>query len=178
MQGFTLIELLVVIAIIGLLVALLTPVIQSAICSAEEGTAQTEISDMTAALDTYKGQLGIYPKDDTDASSIPLVQKLGEAPTGNNAPFYNFDESRLRGGTGGEDGAGQQFYSPLDQNQIDAYEYHYTVPKNLHEKDYSEYTSYEQRFSEDKGNEHKPNLWTAGCNWAGGEQFDDEVNNW
>ena len=60
-RGFTLIELLVVIAIIGILAALLTPVITRAMVSAKESAVRTEISGIVAAIKAYENDYGVLP---------------------------------------------------------------------------------------------------------------------
>ena len=60
-RGFTLIELLVVIAIIGLLAAMLLPVLSSARRSAQIAKAKTEVADIVNAINAYDMDYGRFP---------------------------------------------------------------------------------------------------------------------
>jgi len=59
--AFTLIELLVVIAIIAIIAALLLPAVSSAMVRAEKARAQTELSQIVAAIKAYYGDYGKMP---------------------------------------------------------------------------------------------------------------------
>jgi len=89
-RGFTLIELLVVIAVISLLAALVMPVIQSALLSAERTTCLNNIHQLHSAIMAYvSGHNGFYPD----------VDYRGEArwPTPNHCwnPVFNEEIDRL-----------------------------------------------------------------------------------
>jgi general secretion pathway protein G len=60
-RAFTLIELLMVIAIIGVLAALLVPVIAGAYRKGQEAAEVTEISNLAGALQKFKDRFGVYP---------------------------------------------------------------------------------------------------------------------
>lgn len=60
-EGYTLVELLVVLAILGLLTAIATPMVLRYLDSAKMSTARTEISNLSAALDLFKFDVGRYP---------------------------------------------------------------------------------------------------------------------
>ena len=62
-QGFTLIELLVVIVILGLLVGLVGPKVMSRLKGAKQATAQTQIELLSTACDTFRLDMGRYPKE-------------------------------------------------------------------------------------------------------------------
>jgi prepilin-type N-terminal cleavage/methylation domain-containing protein len=68
--GFTLIELIVVIAIIGLLAAMIFPVVGAVNKQKQIKTAQTQLSALQLAIDSYKTKLGFYPPDNTNNPAI------------------------------------------------------------------------------------------------------------
>ncbi|MBI3097470.1 MAG: prepilin-type N-terminal cleavage/methylation domain-containing protein [Planctomycetes bacterium] len=114
--GFTLIELLVVIAIIGILAALLLPVLAKARCHASEGTSISMIRDVETSLKAYEADYGVYPP--TKSGSVTggmwgLVYALGGGPLiglpqslgPHGLPYYEFKKANISNG---------EFYSPLD----------------------------------------------------------------
>ena len=68
--AFTLIELIVVIAIIGLLAAMIFPVVGVVNRSKQIKTAQTQLQALQLAVDSYKTKLGFYPPDNTNNPAI------------------------------------------------------------------------------------------------------------
>jgi general secretion pathway protein G len=60
-DGYTLLELLVVLTILGLLTMMATPYVIRYIESGRVKTARTEVSNIGAALDLYKSDVGQYP---------------------------------------------------------------------------------------------------------------------
>jgi prepilin-type N-terminal cleavage/methylation domain-containing protein len=62
-KGFTLIEILVVIGIISILVALLLPVINSAILNAKNAGTKAVIANLKGALANYQHDFKTYPMD-------------------------------------------------------------------------------------------------------------------
>ncbi|HEY2986590.1 MAG TPA: type II secretion system major pseudopilin GspG [Candidatus Binatia bacterium] len=71
--GFTLIELLVVMVIIGLLAALVGPKLLGQKEKAEVGAARVQIEMLSAALDTFRLDVGRYPT--TDEGLEALIRK-------------------------------------------------------------------------------------------------------
>jgi len=61
-QGFTLIELLIVMAILALLAGLVGPQLWGQLGGAKSDTAATQIKNFEAALDSYRLDMGKYPK--------------------------------------------------------------------------------------------------------------------
>lgn len=67
--GFTIIELLVVIALIIVLAGLVLSTIGYVQSKAARSRAETEIAAMSAALENYKSDNGIYPRGNADLSA-------------------------------------------------------------------------------------------------------------
>ena len=76
-KGLTLVEMLVVIAIIGILAAVLVPVVSSAIQTANEAAISIEMKSMETAIEQYKNKVGSYPTDFGNPLALrPHVIKL------------------------------------------------------------------------------------------------------
>ena len=72
-RGFTLVELLVVMVIIGILIALLLPVIGMACAAVQEGTMTTEVATLSQSLEAFKTQYQAgYPPDFSGPISIKI----------------------------------------------------------------------------------------------------------
>lgn len=76
--GFTLMELLIVLVILGLLAAVVAPVLYQRINPAKQSAARTQIENFSTALDNYFVDTGTYPSTEQGLSA------LRTAPTGVN----------------------------------------------------------------------------------------------
>ncbi|MFO1521829.1 MAG: prepilin-type N-terminal cleavage/methylation domain-containing protein [Kiritimatiellia bacterium] len=90
-KAFTLIELMVVITIIGILVAILLPVIGAVFTSGEKAQARTEIIGLVAAINKYYDDYGKFPSELGEptggiAASANLVKLLGGEDAGGENP--------------------------------------------------------------------------------------------
>jgi prepilin-type N-terminal cleavage/methylation domain-containing protein len=90
--GFTLVELLVVIAIIGILAALLLPMLAKARCHAREGTTQAMIKDVETALKAYELDFGTYPPTQSGyvTSGTNGLVNILRNPGPRGLPYYEF----------------------------------------------------------------------------------------
>ena len=88
-SGFTLIELLIVMAILALLAGLVGPTLWNKLAGAKRDVAATQIKSIESALDSYRLDMGKYPKDlkelisDSSAKSAwdgPYIKKLPKDP--------------------------------------------------------------------------------------------------
>jgi len=84
MTGFTLIELLVVLVILGLLAGLVGPQVMKYLSSANTDTARLQIENLSAALDTYRLEVGRYP---TTAEGLPALIQAPPGATRWNGPY-------------------------------------------------------------------------------------------
>ena len=87
--AFTIIELLVVIALIIVLAGLILSTIGYVQSKAARSRAETEIAAMSAALENYKSDNGIYPRDPTaNTATDKLDARMMNDAAGANAPAY------------------------------------------------------------------------------------------
>jgi general secretion pathway protein G len=72
-SGFTLIELLIVIVILGLLLSLVAPAMFSKVGSSQRKTALAQMQMLSTALDTYRLDVGSFPKSLSElrAADVP-----------------------------------------------------------------------------------------------------------
>jgi prepilin-type N-terminal cleavage/methylation domain-containing protein len=78
-NSFTLIELLVVIAIIGILAALTLSAAEAVMNRAARGRASAEIQAISAALESYKSDNGIYPwTNSAYPASVPIFASTND----------------------------------------------------------------------------------------------------
>lgn len=69
-NGFTLIEILIVMVIIGLLAALVGPRMFGKVGKSKQKAAKAQISMFETALDTYRLDVGAYPKTDIGLEAL------------------------------------------------------------------------------------------------------------
>jgi prepilin-type N-terminal cleavage/methylation domain-containing protein len=84
LRAFTLIELLVVISIIGLLAALLFPVIGAVDRIKRTHRAKSELAQIESFIESYKSKLGYYPPDNRNPVNSQLLPGL-------NPLYYELD---------------------------------------------------------------------------------------
>ncbi|MDX8399143.1 MAG: type II secretion system major pseudopilin GspG [Gallionellaceae bacterium] len=87
-KGFTLTELLVVLVIIGLLAALVGPVLYQRINPAKQSVARAQIENFMSALDSYFLDVGKFPTQQQGIASLRVRQE-GESKW--NGPYLKKD---------------------------------------------------------------------------------------
>jgi general secretion pathway protein G len=106
-QGFTMIELLVVLVILGLLAGLVGPQFFGKVDASKVRTAETQVKMLKMALQTYRLDVGGYPKSLDDLNTAPgevksywdgpyLGEKLPKDPW-NNSYQYRLDGQAEQG---------------------------------------------------------------------------------
>lgn len=97
-NAFTIIELLVVIALIIILAGLILSTVGYVQNKAARSRAETEIAAISAALESYKADNGIYPRDNPGNEYTDVLDaRAGPAPAPSpssytNASFYLFQQ--------------------------------------------------------------------------------------
>ncbi len=95
-RGFTLIELLIVMAILALLAGLVGPTLWNKLSGAKRDVVATQIKNIESALDSYRLDMGKYPKSLEDlvkdttgkaAWSGPYIKKIPLDPWENPYQF-------------------------------------------------------------------------------------------
>ena len=69
-RGFTLLELLVVLGIIAMLAGVVGPQVMKHLGESKVKTTRVQIEDLSAALDMYKLDLGVYPSTEQGLSAL------------------------------------------------------------------------------------------------------------
>lgn len=87
-KGFTLTELLVVLVIIGLLAALVGPVLYQRINPAKQSVAQAQIENFMSALDSYFLDTGKFP---TPQQGLAALRVRQEGSSRWNGPYLKKD---------------------------------------------------------------------------------------
>ncbi len=79
--AFTLIELLTVIAVLGILAAILVPVVGRAQESARRARAKTQFAQWAVAIEAFRAEYGYYPNfSATTSAPLPAACRLNEVP--------------------------------------------------------------------------------------------------
>jgi general secretion pathway protein G len=113
--GYTLLELLVVLTILGLLTMMATPYVIRYIESGRVKTARTEVSNIGAALDLYKSDVGQYP------STAEGLDALMKSPPG--ADNWNGPYLKKAGALKDPWGHPYIYRSPGQHGEFDLYSY-------------------------------------------------------
>jgi len=79
-SGFTLIELLIVMAILALLAGLVGPTLWNKLAGAKRDVAATQIKSLESALDSYRLDMGKYPKDLKELISDSIGKSAWDGP--------------------------------------------------------------------------------------------------
>ena len=89
-RGFTMIELLTVIAVIGILMALLLPVLANVRRNAKETATRTLIKSIETAVAAYEFDWGVFPPDGLGTAAPALTPAGGSYTVTNSNALYYF----------------------------------------------------------------------------------------
>lgn len=90
-RGFTIVEMLVVLAIIGVLAAILVPTVGIAMRTVRQGAIRTEMSNLSSAIEQYKGKVGEYPIDFSNPSLVfPHIKAISRTAVGNQTVYADW----------------------------------------------------------------------------------------
>ena len=118
-RGFTILELVIVIGIILLLAALLLGISDFVQEKGKRARAEAEIAAISAALESYKADNGIYPRDgNTDALAAVTDQSFSTKtpPDPKPTPSYNPDPKRTDAAATAYKSASFTLYAQLSGN--------------------------------------------------------------
>lgn len=158
-KGFTLIELLVVIAVIGILVAMLLPVLTAVQERARKAAAAAMIKNLRQALSEYESDYGVYPGYDRALGLLdtsPLVILL-DGDTSNGGPkklYMDFKDGDLASGKIVDPWGNEYFYRVIADNTTIA------TPPTTPDKKYS--NSCPDPTASKWWNIHSFDLWSSG----------------
>jgi len=95
-QGFTIVEMMVVLVIIGLLAAILIPTVGIAMRTVRQGGIRTERSNLSAAIEQYKGKVGEYPIDFSNPALLfPHIKAISRTAVGTQAIYEGWRTANL-----------------------------------------------------------------------------------
>lgn len=92
-RGFTLVELLVVILIIGILAALVIPVVMHVLAAGRDAAAEHLASNIVLGLKSYETNRAVYPPGD-GTGTRSMVKALSE-PGAKQLPVFDFKPDML-----------------------------------------------------------------------------------
>lgn len=102
-NGFTLIELLTVIAIIGILAAILFPVVGKVRESAGETAGRAQFSQWSQAFELFRQEYGFYPDFASTKGNVPTTDEiLANGTTEDGSLFYEVLSGRKAGTSSGD----------------------------------------------------------------------------
>ena len=116
--GFTIVELLVVITIIIILAGLILSTVGYVQKKGARSRAEVEIAAMSAALESYKADNGIYPRDTTNSTTDNLNARVSGDPTTYQAASLFLYEQLSATNPDGSSIPGAKSYSSFKPNML------------------------------------------------------------